>query len=173
MNPFPAPSRIKTIMSETAETGVIMLKRFLGLFIAFGLGVSQASVADVIYTGGWLGGNKAVGGYDVVAYFTESKPVKGKSEFTYEWSDAKWQFSSQANLEKFKSAPKKYAPQYGGHCSWAVGAKNYLVKGDPQFWKIVDDKLYLNYDQSVQDKWVKDIPGFIAKADKNWPGLNK
>ena len=38
-------------------------------------------------------------------------------------------------------------------------------------WKIVGGKLYLNYDQSVQAKWEKDIPGFISKGDRNWPGV--
>ena len=65
--------------------------------------------------------------------------------------------------------PTAYAPQYGGYCAWAV-AQGYTASGDPQFWKIVNGKLYLNYDGSVQAKWEKDIPGFIAKADKNWPG---
>ncbi|MCL6269085.1 YHS domain-containing protein [Sansalvadorimonas sp. 2012CJ34-2] len=151
-----------------------MLKRFAALIcLTLGLGVSQASLADVIYTGGWFGGNKAVGGYDTVSYFTEGKPVEGKDQFTYEWSGAKWQFSSQTNLDKFKKDPRKYAPQYGGHCSWAVAAKDTLVEGNPKYWKIVDDKLYLNYDKSVQDTWLTNIPGFIAKADKNWPDLNK
>jgi hypothetical protein len=38
-------------------------------------------------------------------------------------------------------------------------------------WKIVNDKLYLNYNRKIQQKWEKDIPGYIQKADKNWPGV--
>ncbi len=40
-------------------------------------------------------------------------------------------------------------------------------------WKIVDGKLYLNYNADIQKKWLKDIPGFIRKADKNWPDVLK
>ncbi len=38
-------------------------------------------------------------------------------------------------------------------------------------WKIVDGKLYLNYNRKIQEKWMKDIPGYIKKADANWPGV--
>lgn len=58
--------------------------------------------------------------------------------------------------------------QYGGYCAWAV-AQGYTASGDPQRWKVVGGKLYLNYDDEVQRKWEKDIPGFIASADRNWP----
>ena len=38
-------------------------------------------------------------------------------------------------------------------------------------WKIVDGKLYLNYNRKIQEKWMKDIPGYIKKADANWPAV--
>ena len=63
-------------------------------------------------------------------------------------------------------------PQYGGYCAWAVAAKKQRAPGDPKYWKIVDNKLYLNYDSSVQEKWLKDIPGFIEAADKHWLEMN-
>ncbi|GAL19227.1 hypothetical protein JCM19235_2650 [Vibrio maritimus] len=63
---------------------------------------------------------KAIRGYDPVAYFTEGKPVKGDSDYTYSWNDAEWYFSSQENLSLFTANPEKYAPQYGGYCAWAV-----------------------------------------------------
>ena len=56
----------------------------------------------------------------------------------------------------------------GGYCAWAV-SQGYTAKGDPKHWKIVDGKLYLNYDARVQRDWEKDIPGHIAKANRNWP----
>jgi hypothetical protein len=71
----------------------------------------------------------------------------------------------------FRAAPERYAPQYGGYCAWAVGARNYLAPGSPQHWRIVDGKLYVNYDGSVQRNWLRDVPGFIAAADRNWPAI--
>lgn len=113
---------------------------------------------------------KAIRGYDPVAYFTEGKPVKGDSDYTYSWNDAEWYFSSQENLSLFTANPEKYAPQYGGYCAWAV-SKGYTAKVDPNAWYIHNDKLYLNYSRSVQSTWQQDIPGNIASADKNWPQL--
>jgi hypothetical protein len=109
----------------------------------------------------------ALKGYDPVAYFTEGRPQIGSSEIEAEWKGAKWHFTSAQNREAFLSAPEKYAPQYGGYCSWAVG-RGYTAKGDPEAWKIVDGKLYLNYDQSVKKKWEQDIPALISKGDENW-----
>ncbi len=131
-----------------------------------GLLVAQVSSAGEIYTGFF--GNKAASGYDVVAFFTEGKPVEGSSSHSYKWHGAKWLFSSEKNRDAFIKDPEKYAPQYGGHCAWAVAAKDKLVEGSPKYWRIVDNKLYFNYDGSVQNMWEKDIPGFITKGNNNW-----
>ena len=119
-----------------------------------------------IFTG--LVAGTAVGGYDPVAYFTDGKPVAGRADITHQWKGATWRFSSEKNRETFKANPEKYAPQYGGYCAWAV-SQGYTAKGDPNYWKIVDGKLYLNYDAGVQKNWEKNIPGHIASANKNWP----
>ncbi len=115
--------------------------------------------------------SKAISGYDTVAYFTEGKPVQGKSEHSVNYKGVDWLFSSAENLAKFNANPDAYAPQYGGHCAWAVAEKNTKYSADPLIWTIVDNKLYLNYDQSVQIDWVKDVPGFITQGDNNWPDL--
>ncbi|MBI1407454.1 MAG: YHS domain-containing protein [Caulobacter sp.] len=112
--------------------------------------------------------NVAVGGYDVVAYFTVGRPTKGSDDFKTDWQGATWKFSSAANLAKFRANPRAYAPQYGGYCAWAV-ANGYTAKGDPLQWKIVGGKLYLNYNHDIQEKWSKDIPGLVKKGDANWP----
>jgi YHS domain-containing protein len=114
----------------------------------------------------------ALKGYDVVAYFVEGKPVKGRSEFTHDWNGAKWYFSSGRNRDLFAANPEKYAPQYGGYCAFGV-SKGYAVDVDPNAWKIVDAKLYLNYDKEVAKTWEKDTSNHIKKADENWPRLVK
>ena len=119
-----------------------------------------------IYTS--LLSSKALGGYDAVAYFTVGKPVKGSSSYSTEYKGATWLFSSQEHLDKFKANPTAYAPQYGGYCAYGV-SQNATVKGDPLLWKIVDNKLYLNINEQVVDIWTKDIPGYIVKANTNWP----
>ena len=112
----------------------------------------------------------AVGGYDPVAYFTEGRPVEGKREIAWTWKGATWRFATEKNRDVFKAAPETYAPQYGGHCAWAV-SQGYTAKGDPKHWKVVNGKLYLNYNAKVQSDWERDVPGHIVKGDKNWPAV--
>jgi YHS domain-containing protein len=121
---------------------------------------------EPVYTGTF--NNVAASGYDPVAYFVEKKPVEGSGDFEFEWNGATWRFANQSNLDTFKASPESYAPQYGGYCAWAV-SQGYTASTDPEAWRIVDGKLYLNYSKNVQATWVQDIPGNIAKADKNWP----
>jgi len=123
---------------------------------------------------GLFGGrtDTAILGYDPVAYFSEGKPVKGQDKLSVDWMGAKWNFASQANLDKFKAAPEKWAPQYGGYCAYGVSQDN-LVSIEPDKFKILDGKLYLNYDADVQAKWLKDPAGFIKLADAKFAGLLK
>lgn len=144
----------------------LILKLFSAFFI-WGSLMLPAFALDPVYSDFF---GKAIRGYDPVAYFTQSKPAKGDSDFTYRWNDAKWYFSSAENRDAFEKNPEKFAPQYGGYCAWAV-SKGYTAKIDPNAWSIEGGKLYLNYSKSVQATWEEDIPGNIASADKNWPNL--
>lgn len=115
----------------------------------------------------------AVKGYDVVAYFTQFKAIKGEKQFMAEWNGVQWFFSNPQHRDTFLAAPEKYLPQYGGYCAWGVGAKNYKADTDPTAWKIVDGKLYLNYNDKVQQLWLKEQPALIQQADKNWKTLRE
>ena len=128
------------------------------------------TLAAPVWTG-ILGTEAAVGGYDSVSYFNGT-PVMGSDAFTTRYKGATFKFANAKNLAAFKADPARYAPQYGGHCAWAAG-NNYRFASDPKVWKIVDGKLYLNYNLSVQGKWEKDIPGLIAKGNANWVTLGK
>ncbi len=144
-----------------------MLRKVLFIALAALAAASSAFARDApIYTGTFS--STAVGGYDPVAYFTQNKPVKGNSKISTDYKGAKWHFSSLENRDKFLAAPTLYEPQYGGYCAWAV-AQGKTASGDPQFWKVVNNKLYLNYDADVQKKWEANIPDFIQKANANWP----
>jgi YHS domain-containing protein len=109
----------------------------------------------------------AIKGYDTVAYFTEGKAVKGTEDFTSSWHGMTWFFESQKNRDLFAAGPEKYAPQYDGWCAWAMTESRKSVT-DPEVWKIVDGKLYLNCSRAAYEKWSRDIPGHIKMADENW-----
>ena len=114
----------------------------------------------------------AIKGYDPVSYFTQGKAIKGEKQFQYEYQGAKWRFSNKENLDHFIANPEAYAPQFGGYCAWAV-SQGYTANTDPEAWKIVHGKLYLNYNKSVQQKWEKEAEVLIVKGNKNWPILLK
>lgn len=112
--------------------------------------------------------NKAIKGYDPVAYFTKSQPVKGMETFKLNHGGVDWFFSSKENMDLFKANPDKYMPQYGGYCAFGL-AGGYKAPISPTAWSIVDGKLYLNYNEKVQKDWSADTKGMIKKADQNWP----
>ena len=139
------------------------------LVVTMALAVTAGDKADLINKNS---AGVSLKGYDAVAYFTEGKAVKGNSRFQYDWMGAKWLFASAANRDQFAKDPAKYAPQFGGYCAWAV-SNNYTYDADPEIWKIVEGKLYLNYNQVARLRWERDIPGRIKSGEQNWPNLHK
>ena len=110
-------------------------------------------------------------GYDVVTYFS-NKAVKGNKNFTFTYDNAKYKFSSKANLEKFKSNPEKYAPQYGGWCAYAMADKGEKVTINPKTFEIRNGKLYLFYNKfftNTFESWLEEMPNkLVIKANSNW-----
>lgn len=148
--------------------------RTRAVLIALTLGAASSVAApaafaekDPVYTGRFS--NTALGGYDALTYF-DGAPAEGDKAFSTVYKGAEFLFASQDNLEKFLADPDAYEPQYGGYCAWAM-AQGKFAKGDPRYWRIVDGKLYLNFNKGIQAKWEKDIPGFIEKADAEWPDV--
>jgi len=112
----------------------------------------------------------AVRGTDVVAYFTEGRPRPGLPEFSHEWDGARWLFATAAHRDAFAADPARYAPAYGGFCAFAV-SEGYTAPIDPEAWRIVDGRLFLNYDLGVQRRWERDTARRIQRGDANWPRL--
>ena len=112
----------------------------------------------------------ALYGYDAVAYQSDNAARKGSPEYTATYEGNTYRFVSAAHRDAFKADPAKYVPAYGGYCAYGV-ANGHKVKIDPEAYRVVDGKLYLNYDKGVQKKWLSDIPGNIAQAEKNWVEL--
>jgi YHS domain-containing protein len=114
-----------------------------------------------------LDSDLAIKGYDTVAYFKTGKALKGNESFAFKWHNMTWYFSTKENRDLFAISPEKYAPKYDGYCAWAMteARKSHT---DPEMWKIVDGKLYLQCSHASYEKWSRDIPGNIKKADMNW-----
>lgn len=110
----------------------------------------------------------AINGYDAVAFFKESKPVKGLNNFSYSWKNVQWLFSTQTNLESFKASPETFAPQFGGYCAYGT-AQGHKAPTQIDTWTIVNNKLYFNYNQKVKQLWDKNQSTFIDSATVKWP----
>lgn len=111
--------------------------------------------------------NMAIAGYDVVAFFTEGKPVLGNEQISLKYKSANWFFANNDNLAKFKANPELYLPQYGGYCAFGM-SKGYKAPIEVDTWTIDNGKLYFNYNMKVKQSWVKNQQEFIQKADENW-----
>ncbi len=122
----------------------------------------------------------AIGGYDVVAYFTANKATKGNAEFTAKNNGATYKFASAKNLKAFKTNPTKYLPQTGGYCAWGVSEKNTKFSSNPETFKVVNGKLYLFFNGDYNGspfntltEWNKDEKKNLASIDANWTKLKK
>ena len=109
----------------------------------------------------------AIKGFDPVAYFDSRQPTKGTSHYSLELNGATYRFSTAENLQRFKSNPNEFAPQYGGYCAYAMSL-NRIADIDPARCAIVDGKLYLNNGFVAQSLWSLNKRANIETADKNW-----
>ncbi|RUA11068.1 MAG: hypothetical protein DSY83_17070 [Flavobacteriia bacterium] len=147
-----------------------MKKAFFTLFLAIGV-LAQAQTIDYNTQKGY-----AANGYDVVSYFS-GKAQEGRKEYTAEHDGIKYKFMSQSNMEKFKTKPELYLPEYGGYCAYAVAVSGKKVKVDPETFEIREGKLYLFYNAgntNTLDLWLQESPNDLkTKADENWKKIKK
>ena len=112
----------------------------------------------------------ALSGYDPVAYFDSGKPTPGVESLSASYDGTRYLFATAAHQKTFVDNPRKYVPEFGGFC--AVGASfGEKVGTDPQTGKVVNGKLYLNYNARALALFNKDETGTIRKAEANWPAI--
>ncbi len=155
-------------MAVQPLTRRVLITSALALPLVGWLSSRSAGAGSEIYSGEIRG--VAAGGYDVVAYAEAGRAEAGSPRYTHNWKGATWRFASAARRDSFAAAPEKFAPAYGGHCSWAA-SQGYKASGDPLQWRIVGGRLFLNYNADIHERWQKDMPGFIAAADRSWPAI--
>lgn len=137
---------------------------------AFALAVLPARAADEINASAGLtaeGSPLALHGHDPVAYFTAGAPTPGRAEFAAEHEGVTYYFASKENRDAFQKSPGRYAPAYGGYCAFGVSVGKKF-DGNPAYWTISGDRLYLNLDADIAKKFQADVAGSIAKADQQW-----
>ena len=146
---------MKNYISKTAALALLLVFYIPGL----------ASAGEV--NTGYFG-NVAIKGYDTVAYFTKKSAMKGNEDISHSWLGAEWNFSSEKHKKLFSENPVKFAPQYGGFCADGIAYGDFTTNIDPEAWRIIEGKLYLNYDHGSAAE-LEEVEGQMAKIEKNWP----
>ncbi len=139
--------------------------RALG-FTASLLLFAQPSLAEDFVNTGYFG-DVAIKGYDPVAYFTQNEAVEASAKYSHRWLGATWHFASAENRDLFIKEPAKYAPQYGGYCADGVSLGTVTTNIDPKAWRIIEGKLYINYDPGAADGFAKS-PTKVVNSQKHW-----
>ncbi|WP_455371173.1 YHS domain-containing (seleno)protein [Petrachloros mirabilis] len=132
-----------------------------GIALATCLYAAPASATDVQHS------TPGLSGYDPVAYFTDGKPIRGSGYHVAVHEGVTYAFASAEHQKMFKADPEKYLPAYGGYCAYGVAVGKKFV-ANPDVWKVLNGRLYLNLDRDIQMKWEQDIHGNIKKAEHNW-----
>lgn len=135
-----------------------------------GLLASMAVATTAVQAGDYATSTVGVGGYDLVSYQNGKRPIRGNGHFVSVVNGGTYLFSSAANKRAFDETPDKYLPAYGGYCAFGVSVNKKFV-GDPEVYRVVNGRLYLNLDANIQDDWLKDVPGKIAVANRNWANI--
>lgn len=152
-----------------------MKKQILIVFAAFLCAATFAQSASKRAEQFNLEKKTALQGYDPVAYFKQSKAIKGKKEIAASYEGVIYQFSTTANKEAFLKNPTAYEPQYGGWCAYAMGSSAEKVEINPETFKVLDGKLYLFYNayfNNTLKSWNKEESTLKKKADTNWKKIS-
>jgi hypothetical protein len=114
----------------------------------------------------------AIEGYDPVGYFVDARPEVGLEDFEASQAGAVWRFRNEGNRASFVAHPEVYGPQYGGYDPIDV-ARGVTVAGNPRFWLIAGQRLYLFSREESRDTFGADPEHVLREADARWPQLEQ
>lgn len=135
----------------------------------FGLSFAvHASVTERVVLNRFSG--LAIDGFDPVAYFTDGKPELGLEEFEASEAGVVWRFHNEGNRASFVAHPEIYGPQFGGYDPIDM-ARGIAVAGNPNFWLISGQRLYLFSREEARDAFASDAAGIVRRANRRWPDV--
>lgn len=112
----------------------------------------------------------AISGFDPVAYFIDGAPVLGKGAFELTFAGAVWRFRNEGNRAAFAAHPEIYMPRFGGYDPVAV-ARGVGVAGNPRYWLLSGERLYLFYTENSRAAFAADEQELTTTADRKWPSV--
>jgi hypothetical protein len=160
-------AEIKECRMRKIRTGILFVAVFLTMISAV-VPVAQAQAARSVININRSG--VAIEGYDPVAYHLLQRPVQGDPAFSFRWMEATWLFANADHRDRFAQDPERYAPRFGGYCSWAV-SRGTTAAIDPNAWHIENGLLYLNLNPRLNRDFIANIADNIRRAEANWPGI--
>ena len=158
-------------MKGTPSMSIITSRRRLGALSLLAGAGAAASLAGLVTPA--IAGNQlavAISGFDATS-FHSGTPERGIPRFNAFFNGGIWYFRSEATRDLFVADPARYAPQFDGYCSWAASEAR-KAPGNPEFWRIVDGRLYLQVHEQAQQNWLRDVPGNITRANTAWPRVH-
>lgn len=123
-----------------------------------------------------------LGGLDFVEYFSfDNESMVGSAgdpDIKTEYNGYTYFFKSTANKNLFIKEPSKYAPQFGGFCSWGIAGEfcptypwSATCLGPPGnwgVWTIQQGKLFFFYVQTAKDNFMEDVDSNVETGIKRW-----
>jgi hypothetical protein len=131
---------------------------------------AQAATTERVVANRYSG--LAIEGYDPVAYFVDARPMIGLPEFEASESGVVWRFRNEGNRASFVAHPDIYGPQFGGYDPVDL-ARGVTVAGNPHFWLIAGERLYLFGIEEHRDAFAADSERLQRRANERWPALEQ
>jgi hypothetical protein len=143
----------------------------VGFFNVLGLDfAARAATTERIVVNRYSG--LAIGGFDPVAYFTDSMAVQGLPDYEAREGGAVWRFRNEGNRASFVAHPEIYGPQFGGYDPVDLG-RGVTLAGNPRFWVVAGQRLYLFGREENRDAFAADPERFLKEATARWPAVER
>ncbi|MFT4121242.1 YHS domain-containing (seleno)protein [Bradyrhizobium sp.] len=131
---------------------------------------AQAATTERIVVNRFSG--VAIEGFDPVAYFVDGSAVQGTAEFEANLWGAVWRFRNEGNRASFLAHPEIYGPQFGGYDPADI-ARGVTIAGNPHFFVVSAQRLYLFSREANRDAFAANPERFLFEVGKRWPALQE
>ena len=148
---------------------VFSLLAGLGGVVAAG-SVALAATTERVITNRYSG--LAIEGYDPLTYFIDGAPQPGLPAFEAAQGGVVWRFRNEGNRDSFVAHPEIYGPQFGGYDPVDL-ARGVTVAGNPRFWLISGNRLYLFSREDARDAFATNPAPYLKEATQRWPALEE
>jgi YHS domain-containing protein len=150
--------------------GIAFIALLTAVVVPMGLDWARAATTERLVVNRYSG--LAIEGYDPVAYFTDERAVRGLADYEASEAGAVWRFRNQSNRASFVAHPEIYGPRFGGYDPIDL-ARGVTAGGNPRFWVVTGQRLYLFGREEHRATFAADPQRFLEQAEARWPMLQQ